>query len=176
MARRPRHKQEYDLLLSPIGLGPESPCGKSRATSGRGQRGAPPSTGWASQFVMVSFCPTDILAGAKTAVSNWVTTYLRLGGRNIVRTLTPLRHWFVEPDTLVLQQATTLSDIGVRSCPENGSCRIIRPMRIQRRARPVLSFHVHHGVLHRRSCSRARQRRALSNIRTPFVGLSCPHR
>jgi hypothetical protein len=120
--------------------------GKAGRRAGAGREAPPPSTGWASQFVMVSFCPTDVLAGAKTAISNWVTTYLRLGGRNIVRTLTPLRHWFVESDTLVLQQATTLSDIGVKSCPENGSCRIIRPMRIQRRARPVLSFHVHHGV------------------------------
>jgi hypothetical protein len=150
--------------------------GKAGRRAGAGREAPPRSTGWASQFVMVSFCPTDVLAGAKTAISNWVTTYLRLGGRNIVRTLTPLRHWSVESDTLVLQQATTLSDIGVKSCPENGSCRTIRPMRIQRRARPVLSFHVHHGVLHRRSCSRARQRRALSNIRTPFVGLLCPHR
>ena len=72
---------------------------------------------------MVSFCPADVLAGAKTAVSNWVAvaTYLRLGGANIVRTLTPMPHWFAEPDTFVLQRATALSDIGVRSCPENGS-------------------------------------------------------
>ena len=72
---------------------------------------------------MVSLCPADVLAGAKTAVSNRVvvTTYLRLGGRNIVRTLTPMPHQFVEPDTMVLQRATALSDLGVRSCPENSS-------------------------------------------------------
>jgi hypothetical protein len=70
---------------------------------------------------MVSFCPTGVLAEVKDRRFKLVPTYLRLGTRNIVPTLTPMLHWFVEPETLVLQQATALADIGVRSCPENGS-------------------------------------------------------